>query len=151
MSIFNNQQTLDVAIRSILPYVGGVVVVDGSWEGEPSKDESKEIATRFPKVLWMEAKPWGDQNKKRKAYFIGEPGDSYFVLDGDERLLCGGKWFTQLGGDRCYYVTILELSGDTYFHPRIHKHCCNNIHNQPISPLPIMIQHLRLTPRVKVN
>ena len=71
-----------------------LVVVDGAWrwfdrygDGPGSTDGTQELARSLgAEVIEAPAAGWPDQVTARNAYFVGEPGDWYVILDADERM-----------------------------------------------------------------
>lgn len=82
-----------------------LVVVDGAWncfprydEGPHSTDGTQEIARSLgAEVIPAPEKGWKTQVRARNAYFVGQPGDWYFILDADERVI--GRLPARLEGD----------------------------------------------------
>jgi hypothetical protein len=69
-----------------------IVVVDGAYKDFPHKtfwsdDGTLEIARKSADAL-IEApkRAWDDEIEKRNAYWVGEDGDYYLVIDADEML-----------------------------------------------------------------
>jgi len=71
---------------------GKIVVVDGAYLNFPhdnpaSTDGTVEIAQEFGAiVISCGGRPWPNEEVKRSAYFVGDSGDEYIVIDGDEEL-----------------------------------------------------------------
>lgn len=82
-----------------LPFVDQVVVALGSWSAPDSPTEVSNAAAALrgamgPKVRILDTPTtgWGDQCRKRSAYFAAlTPGDIGLVLDADEQLVAGGE------------------------------------------------------------
>jgi hypothetical protein len=83
------------AVQRAAPHAK-VVVVDGAYEkyphpeGEPqSTDGTLEFARENAHLVVECPYPdgWPSEEVKRSAYFVGEDGDEYFVVDGDEEVV----------------------------------------------------------------
>lgn len=73
-------------------------------------------------------KPWENEYIKRSKYFVGKPGDLYFVLDADERIITGHP-LTQIDIEKemnGFDHGCVKLQRDDQVRPypilRIHKH-----------------------------
>lgn len=106
MTAYQEAEYIGEALQSLLT-IGceRLVVVDGAWacfpryaEGPHSTDGTQEIARSFgAEVIPAPAKGWKTQVRARNAYFVGQPGDWYFILDADERVI--GRLPARLEGD----------------------------------------------------
>jgi len=97
--VYNSAKTLALSLRSIVPYVDKVIIVDGAFANYPHKypqstDGTKSIANRIckNKLIWIDCpktrkrtfKPWAGQVAKRNAYLDLVPhGTFFYILDAD--------------------------------------------------------------------
>ena len=106
MCAYQEAAHIGAALQSLLDAgCERLVVVDGAWacferytEGPHSTDGTQDIARAYGAEI-IEAPPggWATQVKARNAYFVGQPGDWYFILDADERAV--GRLPEDLPGD----------------------------------------------------
>lgn len=99
--VYNSAKTLALSLRSIVPYVDKVIIVDGAFADYPHKhpqstDGTKAIAKKIcgDKLIWVKCpktrgrykrfKPWVGQVAKRNAYLDLVPhGTFFYILDAD--------------------------------------------------------------------
>lgn len=129
MNVFNEEFTIGKSIGSIIDHVDEVHVFDGAYKQFPhehpwSTDRTKEICKSFgKKVRFHECtEPWETQMLKRSKMFIGEPGDYYFKLDGDEYVANPELIRKYLTGDTGFVWCHSNLYSRPYVVARIHKH-----------------------------
>lgn len=144
------------SIRTYAP-AAEIVVVDGAYESwtkaarrlaaseleagheelyqlimEFAKPDSQDNTLKICEEFGVEHvirtdKPWPHEYTKRSQYFIGEPGDWYLVIDGDERLTGPGRvdW-PLLNGLKAPWVynVIIERDDDSVPYPmlRLQRH-----------------------------
>lgn len=94
-----------------------------------SDDATLEILERnkVDKIIKCEldsegySKPWVHEFVKRSKYFVGKPGDYYFVLDGDERVR--GKIDFSALVETSYNIMLTRDDGTPEYRVmRLHKH-----------------------------
>jgi len=93
-SVWMEENRIGASIASIHDYVDRVLVIDGRYEGfapdEPveSTDHTRHIATKFPKVQFIQLHDALRPAKKRMMLFGWEfnqsPADWFIVIDADE-------------------------------------------------------------------
>lgn len=129
-SVYNEMPHLwDYMLRSkyCAPHAK-VVAVDGRYEAFPgespwSDDGTVDIIRELADIVieCPNGKPWPNEEVKRSAYFVGQEGDEYLVVDGDEEIV--GHVSPDLPTDLDANV---ELHRDTGQPPypvfRYHKH-----------------------------
>ena len=91
LNIFNSLKLLPRTLRTIKGSVDKIVAVDGAYRDYPhTKPYSTDGPVEYLKKEGIEvievAEAWEDQLEKRTAYFLGEDGDIYFIIDADEVL-----------------------------------------------------------------
>lgn len=93
--VFNGERTLAKSLKSILPFVDKVVMVDGAFQLYPHKvpwstDNTKGIAEELcgNKLIWVGCeKAWSGEVEKRSTYFKHVPdGEMLIIIDHDEVL-----------------------------------------------------------------
>ena len=92
--VFNNESTIIASLKSIVPYVERVIMVDGAFVDYPhevpfSTDYTKELAQKIckDKLLWIGCKgtAWIGEPTKRNVCLKYVPINKWFIiLDGDE-------------------------------------------------------------------
>lgn len=92
--VYNNEHTIIASLKSIVPYVEKIIMVDGAFKDYPheipfSTDYTKELAQKIckDKLLWIgcNGKAWIGDPTKRNVYLRLIPNDKWFIaLDGDE-------------------------------------------------------------------
>jgi hypothetical protein len=121
-----------------------LVVVEGRWQGfraysksDTSTDGTQEIARKCgAEVIEPPAGGWPTQIAARNAYFVGKPGDWYFIMDADEVVegtlpdlqapegaYIGGH--TEPDGQGVQRIRLIRESGDLiyqYTHWAIYRH-----------------------------
>jgi hypothetical protein len=95
-----------------------------------SRDKTLEILRDYKvdKIIECEKdeagnyKPWEHEYTKRSRYFVGQPGDYYVVLDGDERFQSRFKWEGLT--NPCYNIMISREADTTIPYPimRVMRH-----------------------------
>jgi len=91
--VYNSADVIATSLRSIIPYVEKVIMIDGAFKNYPhieiySTDNTKEIAQQIcgDKLIWVDCplSGWEDQVEKRNAYLKLVPDEEwFFVLDDD--------------------------------------------------------------------
>jgi hypothetical protein len=102
-SIFNESENIIHSLESVKGFCDRIVVLDGAFASYPHKraDGMSDDGT-IPLVMDWFLKwsgegflaipkiPWPNQRYKRSCYFrFGDPGDWFFVIDGDEAVESG--------------------------------------------------------------
>jgi len=155
LCVYNEDRHVIQALESVIAYVDEAIVVDGSWDGNSSGDQTLHVVEAYSKVhpvRIIEAKPWGgDEAKKRQEYVVGKNGDIYFVIDADEVLFCGMEWLRRIERDnymrdeRAFNVVIWNKGFPSVLHQRIYRHPFNYVNDFPIAKytVPLVIEHLK--------
>ncbi len=96
VSFYNDLDFLPGCLET-LDWVDEIVLVDGAYADFPhevprSTDGSiewiRERRKSDPRIRLIECeRPWESEAEKRSAYFIGDDGDWYLVIDADERVV----------------------------------------------------------------
>ncbi len=90
---FNNANTIDRAISSVIRYCDRIIVVDGAFADYPhnhpySTDGTAEIATTYPQVEFVKGVEYATEATKRNVYLeMLSDGDLFLSLDSDEELI----------------------------------------------------------------
>ena len=92
--VYNNERTIIVSLKSIVPYVEKIIMVDGAFKDYPhiipySTDYTKELAQKIcgTKLTWIgcNGKAWIGEPTKRNVYLKHIPNGKWFItIDGDE-------------------------------------------------------------------
>jgi len=136
MSVYNEEAFIHEAVMSLLTTTNFVLVLDGAtteyrYRGMSSDNTAQIVrdikADGHPVQVVTEADV--DECTKRSAYLVGNPGDWYFVLDGDERVVDAGKLklFLQETDADIVRVKLNRWDGLEYMVPRVFRHY-NGIH-----------------------
>jgi len=102
-SIFNEAENIIRSLESVKGFCDRIVILDGAFESYPHKFKSggsddgtvelvREWLMAWPGegFLALPKTPWPNQRFKRSCYFrFGEPGDWFFIIDGDEEVESG--------------------------------------------------------------
>ena len=87
-----------------------------------SNDGTLDILHQAGAMVITNGSPWEDEYTKRSRYFVGKPGDTYFVLDADERL-SGPLPTVDFGRSKDWCVNLLrDDMKNTYPVLRYHAH-----------------------------
>ena len=90
--VFNNANTIDRAISSVLPYSNRVIVVDGAFKDYPhrfdySTDGTAEIAQTYPQVEFVKGTEYATEAQKRNVYLsMLKEGELFLVLGSEQEL-----------------------------------------------------------------
>lgn len=105
LNVYNEEELIRDCLES-LPKLrnSAIIVIDGAYAKFPhgpgkwneefpwaenfkpwSTDRTVEICSEYTDLLINCREPWATEYMKRSAFFIGEPGDVYFIVDADER------------------------------------------------------------------
>jgi glycosyltransferase involved in cell wall biosynthesis len=89
---YNEERLLPDCLASLKGRVDRIVVVDGRIKhfpgaGHASTDATVQIASEYGAEVIEGVGLWDTEAEKRSAYFVGNEGDWYFMLDADERLM----------------------------------------------------------------
>jgi hypothetical protein len=109
ISVFNEVKTLETTIRSVVPFVDHLLVVDGAYAYFPylgangrsddgTNELVRELMKEIPKLELIGCMmPWESEMQKRTVYCGLVPdGDWIFIIDADEKLVFGGEWLKLL-------------------------------------------------------
>ncbi len=100
ISFYNDLDLLPGCIES-LSGMDEIILVDGAyadfphevpWSTDGSLEWIKELQKSDSRIRLLECeRAWADEAEKRSAYFLGQEGDWYLVIDADERLESDGE------------------------------------------------------------
>lgn len=102
-SIYNEAENIIRSLNSVASFCDRIVILDGAFESYPHKfasggsDDGTVELVREWLLQWkgegflaLPRSPWPNQQFKRSSYFrFGDPGDWFFVIDGDEEVVDG--------------------------------------------------------------
>ena len=133
------------AVLSIRSHVDKVVLFDGSWSGEPSKELPDWWGTGD--CVFVPCGKWGNEPEKRTFMTEwGGPGSWCFWLDTDEILLAGGEWIRralQINPNAGRFkVTLIDKDGQTYFRENMFEHGSYIHGSKDIGIIPTVIRHI---------
>lgn len=97
VNFYDEVDFIDNAIDSLIGKVDKIVLVDGAykdfehtipWSTDGTLDIIEEWRQKYPDIISVinNGGAWENEIEKRNAYFVGQEGDYYIVLDADERL-----------------------------------------------------------------
>ena len=104
--VYNNERTIRRSLKTVLPHVDKVIMVDGAFKDYPhfypfSTDRTHYIAKRMcgDKLIWRKCSksqwfglrlmPWRTQIDKRNKYLKLIPKDTWFIVLDDDTYLTG--------------------------------------------------------------